>query len=261
LFRPHGRILLVQRGSWFLLLGRYIHWLPRLKSSAGTRCGLCWNTDEDYRNRRKATGVVTSLTFRTLSRRAQRRRDQNEAYKAFFQQAPLPQEIAQFRYGTALDSRFVGDPDFVKDMAGRLGLPPPRAELGEAQLAEDIRRTAEAVLAGFRRKCQEALAPKEARRWKEQANLEALRSMRRMPPLPMLRALVTSSVVNQGVATLRQAERFLGCRPGTLASGRRQRYAERCLRLFNESPQGVRAEPTAAVQPQSLGSGTSSTPS
>jgi REP element-mobilizing transposase RayT len=235
LFRQHGRVLLVQQEKWFLPLGRYIHWIPYLQSRPSDHAFCCWNTDTVYRNRQSIRCLVTSQTFRRLSRRSRRLRVQNQAYRTFFDQKPSRDDIELIKNGSPGDTRILGDSNFVSEVSRALGLPAPRRVIPWSSAEEDIQRVTLMLIDGFRALCDEHLSANKAREWKRLATLDNVRSKWRAPPLPMIRGLSASYVVPDGIATLRQAEHFFRCRPGTLSAGRRRRYQRRFQELFGRS--------------------------
>jgi hypothetical protein len=226
LFRPHAHLLLVQQGKSFLQLGRYIHWIPRLRSNDTARGRFTWNTDTFYRSRRSIRGLVTSPTFRALAKRSGVPRVQDDAYRAFFDQRPTPQDIQRFRRGSAEDPRIVGDPEFVREIARQLGLPLNPGAPRDLNSQEALRRTLQTLLEEFRVLCDKHLPEEQARRWQRVATLESVCSKSRTQPLPMIRGLGAAYALTQRIATLRQTEQFFRCRPGTLSAPRRQRYAQ-----------------------------------
>lgn len=88
----HAHVLLVQPGKWFLALGRWIHWLPQLKSADSS--GLYyWNTESFYRNRRTVRGLHTTAIFRMLTGGSRKLQTQERAYQKFFDQCPAACEV------------------------------------------------------------------------------------------------------------------------------------------------------------------------
>jgi hypothetical protein len=234
-FRPHAHLLLVQREKWFLPLGRYIHWIPQFRSPDSERSLCFWNTDDVYRNRQSIRGLVTSATFRALSRGSRQSRVQDQAYREFFSQKPSRDEVALFKAGSAEDARILGDRAFISDISQQLGLPARRRVIRWSNTEEDIRRATLALIGGLRGICDDSLPANKAREWMRLTTLENVCSKRRAQPLPMIRALGASYVVAHRIATVRQAERFYHCRPRTLSAGRRRRHEEKFRDKFNQS--------------------------
>jgi hypothetical protein len=235
LFRPHARLLLVQEERWLLPLGRFIHWIPRLRLASPERTTSYWNTDSDYRDRRRRVGLVTNLTFRRLSRRSPKPGVQEEAYRAFFDPGPTKEDIELFRRETAEDARILGDSMFVSETLRRVGLPARPEVLPASDVQEEIRRATLRLIGGFRVICNERLPARQARVWTRLTTLENVCSKWRVPPLPMIRGLSASYVVANRIASLGQAERLFCCRPKTLSAVRRRHYEQRFRDLFNQS--------------------------
>jgi hypothetical protein len=97
LFRPHAHVVLVQPGRWFLLLGRFIHSIPRLNTeSSKVHSGPQVNSDVHYRSRKRMRGLDTSLILRIVSHGSRQPDVQDEAYRLLFDQPPSATEITLF---------------------------------------------------------------------------------------------------------------------------------------------------------------------
>jgi hypothetical protein len=230
LFQPHVRFVLVQPGMWFLTLGRFIHWIPRVQLRVRDPTSLGWNTDSVYRNREKTRGLVTSLAFRSLSRRPRR---QDYAYRAFFDQRPGGDEIETIRTGSAQDSRILGDPAFVSGVSRQLGLSMSRRALDCPDVLDKIRRATLQLTANFKALCGERARTGTGKKWQHRATLENVCSASRAQPLPMLRGLSATYLIRNRIGTLRQIESFFNCRPGTLSARRRRHYEHEFEQLFD----------------------------
>lgn len=233
LFRPHAHVVLVQPGRWFLLLGRFIHWIPRLNGNGSKAdAGHQLSSDAHYRSRKRMRGLDTSLVLRIVSRGSRQPGMQDQAYRELFDQAPSETEIALFRRGSPQDSRILGDPGFIARTARELGVnlhPRTRGQPGpQAEIPLDMAR----VLECFRIVCNKHLSPTKAEKWTRVATLENACSKSRQPPLPMLRALAASHLVESGRFRLHQVESFFHCRPRTLSAGRRRAYQLKFEALF-----------------------------
>jgi hypothetical protein len=128
----------------------------------------------------------------------------------------------------------LGDSMFISDISRQLGLPVSRPVIRWSNTKDDIRRATLTLIGSFRLMCDESLPANRARAWKRLTTLENVCSKWRAQPLPMIRGLIASYVVAHRIATLRQAERFFHCRPGTLSAGRRRRYEAKFRGLFNQ---------------------------
>jgi hypothetical protein len=231
LFRPRAHMVLVQQEKWLLPLGRYIHWIPhlRLMDPAGEIWG---NSDAIYRRRRNVRGLVTSLTFRRLSRAARRPDAQASAYRDFFTQQPNARDIAIFERGSAADTRFLGDAAFISNILRQLGWLPGRSIIPKADSQNDIRGAVLTLIHNFPLLCAQRLPAKMARHWKRVTTLDNLCSRSRLRPLPMIRGLTASFIVVNRIATLRQVGHFFGCHAKTISAGRRRRHEEHFQHLF-----------------------------
>jgi hypothetical protein len=228
LFRPHGHLLRVQPETWIVSLGRFIHWLPRLRHSA-----TFWNTGALYRDRKRMFGLTTSVTFRAVSHGSRKPHVQDLAYGTFFDQPPTPSEIEHFRSGSPEDPRILGDSKFIARVHRELGLPASRRPKRHLDTQEDIQRTTAMLIEGFQRIWEENLPPAKAREWKNRMTLEHVCSKSRKQPLPMVRALSAAYLMAHQSARLANVERFFHCRPGTLSEKRRRHYQGRFQQLFN----------------------------
>jgi hypothetical protein len=233
LFRPHAHVLLVQPGRWFLHLGRFIHWLPRLNGEdSAVDGGPRLSSDGHYRSRKRMRGLDTSLILRIVSRGSRQPGVQGEAYRSLFDQPPSSTEITLFRKGSLQDSRIVGDATFVARTARefRFALHPrPTKQCG---LIEHLPSDLALILERFQIVCNQQLPPRTAKAWIRRSTVEGVCSKSRQPPLPMLRALAASHFVDSRRFTLAQVEAVFQCRPRTLSAGRRRAYQLKFEALF-----------------------------
>jgi hypothetical protein len=128
----------------------------------------------------------------------------------------------------------LGDDGFLShiwDLAGQR--PAQRRRMG-AQNDNLIRRTLVKAIRRFRRLCGSILPPRQASAWSSTLSVARVCAMSRKHPLPMLRALCVSYLLEQHLATRLQAARFFGCRPETLSAGRRRRHESSFRYLFSQ---------------------------
>jgi len=239
LFRPHAHVLILQPGRWFVLLGRFIHWVPRLRGPEPQAGNPQLNSDTYYRNHKRTRGLETSVILRMISHGSRNPRVQDEAYRAIFDQPPAANEIELFRRGSPADPRIVGDREFIARTFRELRViqhPRVRAQRGAPQ---EIPIVIMRMLERFSVLCNEHLLPATARRWMRVSTFDNIRSKSRRPPLPMLRALVASELVANGRFRLEQLESFFHCRPRTLSAGRRRAYQAKFEALFNRPYQAA----------------------
>jgi len=231
-FRPHAHVLLVQPNHWFVLLGRFVHWVPRLGASDSTVSGPRFNSDTYYRNHKRTRGLETSVILRMISGGSRNPRVQDEAYRVIFDQSPSANEIELFRKGSPIDPRTVGDKDFIARAFRDLGIPPRPRATGRSGHLEEIPSVISEMIERFQNLCNQQLSPDTAQRWIRVSTLENVCSKSRQPPLPMLRALAASHLVSDGQFRLGQLESFFHCRPRTLSAGRRRAYQRKFEALF-----------------------------
>jgi len=239
LFRPHAHVVLIQPGRSFVLLGRFIHWIPRMKGAGTETDGSRLNSDTHYRNHKRTRGLETSVILRMISRGSRNARVQDEAYRLIFDQAPTASEVELFRKGSPADPRIIGDRDFVVRTFRELGVtqhPRVRARRG---VPEEIPGVILRMLERLNIVFNPHLPTATGRRWIRVSTLDNVCSKSRQPPLPMLRALVVSHLVADGHFRLEQLENFFHCRPRTLSAGRRRAYQEKFEALFNHPYQAL----------------------
>jgi hypothetical protein len=233
LFRPHAHVLLVQPGRWFVLLGRFIHWVPRLRGPDSQVNGPQFNSDTYYRDHKPTRGLETSVILRMISSGSRNLHVQDWAYRVIFDQTPSASEVEVFRKGSPRDPRTVGDKDFIARAFRELGVPlHPRAR-GQPGDPGEIPSVILQMIERFRILCNRQLPPPTAERWIRVSTLDNIRSKSRHPPLPMLRALAASHLAVDGRFRLNQLESFFRCRPRTLSAGRRRAYQRKFEALFN----------------------------
>jgi hypothetical protein len=239
LFRPHAHVLLVQPGRWFALMGRFIHWVPRLRGP-DSPIGLSqFNSDPYYRNRERTRGLETSTILRMISCGSRNPRVQDEAYRVIFDEPPSANEIELFRRGSAADPRIVGDREFISRTFRKIGVTQhPRAR-DQSGSAEKIPSIILRMIGRFHVLCNEGLPPARAQRWVRVSTMEKVCSKSRQPPLPMLRALITSHLVANRRFRLKHVETVFHCRPRTLSAGRRRAYEAKFEALFGRPYQAA----------------------
>jgi len=249
LFRPHAHVVLIQPGRSFVLLGRFIHWIPRLAAADSQVNGSQFNSDTYYRNHKRTRGLETSVILRMISHGSRNPRVQDEAYRVIFDQPPAASEIELFRKGSPADPRMVGEREFIVRTFRELGAtqhPRVRAQRG---VPEEIPGVILRMLERFNVSFNSHLPPATARRWLRVSTLDNVCSKSRRPPLPMLRALVASQLVANGRFRLDQLESFFHCRPRTLSAGRRRAYQARFEALFNQPYQSLFQEAIVHLDP------------
>ena len=235
LFRPHAHILLVQPGPWLLLVGRCIHWIPAWMGLQRNETDVIVNTDTFYRSRKDIRGLCTRPIFHMVSGGSRDLNVQNCSYRKQFGRRPTIDEVELLRTGSRRDRRILGDPEFIAKVCRDLGLPPCPSSRYRLCAEEELRRLVAMVIEVFHEACGTGLAPMRARSWQTVTTLEAVCSRSRKQPLPMVRALCASLLVERHRVRPAQVEHLFFHRPRTLSAKRRLHYRVKFQRLFSRS--------------------------
>jgi hypothetical protein len=237
LFRPHHHELLIQHQKLLVPLAHFIHWIPRLEAPHEHPDGLWWSSDAIYRGSKKQDWVTTNVVLRMLTRGAYSRDIQAQAYRKLFDQAPSPGYGRKFRHGSVSDPRVLGDKEFVEDVSRKAG----RRSLNQIRRARgpegDIPGVVMQVIEQFNALCEQRLLRVQAAGWRRIVQFENLRSRSRKRPLPMVRALSVSYLIEHKIATPAQAARFFGCGPKSVSAQRRRFYKARFREFFGAGPE------------------------
>lgn len=237
LFRLHHRVLLFQHPRWLVPLVHYVHWIRRPDAPGENAGALWWSSDAVYRGLAKQGWLTTNVVLRMLGRGPYDRQSQEEAYRKLFDRAPEPGHARLFRRGSAQDPRLLGDARFMADVwrvaGGRSSRRTRRALDVEGEMPGLMVR----VIERFHALCDERLPQRRAGAWRRPVTYENLRSGLRKRPLPMLRALSVSYVVERKMATVTQAARFFLCSPRSVSALRRRFYAALFREWFDAKPE------------------------
>jgi hypothetical protein len=236
LFRLHHHLLLFQHRRWLIPLVRFIHEMYRLEAPADAEGDLWWSSDAAYRGSAKPGWVTTNVVLRMLVRGAYNRSAQENAYRALFDQARNPSHTRWFTRGSAEDPRILGDAEFVTEVWRLTGRGPPHRGGRLHPLDEDISPIVMQVIERFNTLCGERLPERRAGAWRRLVTYENARSGSRRRPLPMVRALCVSCLVDHEIATAAQAARFFGCSPRSVAATRRRFYGKLFCEWFGNAP-------------------------
>jgi hypothetical protein len=162
---------------------------------------------------------------------ARRREAQERAYRERFDKAPDPEHVWLFAHGSLEDPRMLGDKEFREEIwRTTRQLPPRRGRL--AAHGNAVRDAVLDVVRRFAAMCDKELTARQARAWKRTVTLEQLCSHSRKRPLPMIRAVGASYIINRKIATRAQIASFFGCRPETLSAHRRRHYVAQFRECF-----------------------------
>jgi hypothetical protein len=227
-FQSHPRILLLQHQVWLVRAAHVLHWACR-----SGRIGVTtyWSSDSAYRNHTRRDGIVTHALLHMLSRGSRDRETQDAAYRRTFDQPPSPQDIYAVEHGSPEDSRILGHPGFVEDVWRTAKYRISHRQKAVQSTEEAMQRTVTATLESFLAVCDQKMPARRAALYREISTVENLRSHSRRSPLPLIRALTASHVIDQALATQTQVAEFFGCHPKTLSLQRRQHFQSLWERL------------------------------
>jgi len=237
LFRWHYHVLLFQHQQWLVPLTHFIHWIRRLQAPDDHQRGLWWSSDAVYRGNKKQDWVTTNVVLRMLTRGAYSRQIQEEAYRKLLDQAPASSHARLFKRGSAKDPRLLGDAQFIADIWRQTGRRSPDRTRRARDLEGDIPGVVMQVIEQFNALCDQRLTRDQASAWKRIVINDNLRSRLRKRPLPMVRALSVSYLIEHKIATPTQAARFFGCGPRPVSAQRRRFYEARFRECFGASPE------------------------
>jgi REP element-mobilizing transposase RayT len=235
LFRAHPHVLLIDHQVWLVPLAHVIHWIPHLRSSKSGAVD-CWcSSDLAYRSRKRWGGLTKDVVLHLVSDGARRRSVQDEAYRKRFDKPPDAELLRLFEQGAPEDPRMLGDSKFMRGVWEATSQRAPR-QGGRARRANgDIRPAVATVVERFRVLCDEALSERQASAWKRVVTMDHLCSQSRKQPLPMIRAISASHVIERHIGTRAETARFFGCRPENLSAHRRRHQELRFSALFHQS--------------------------
>lgn len=229
LFRSHYHELLIQHQRWLVPLVHHIHWIRRLEAADASPNGLWWSSDAAYRGATKQNWVTTNVVLRMLTRGAYNRQVQEEAYREVFDEVPKPGHADLFRRGSAEDPRILGDSQFITEVLRLTGRRHPSRSRRARHLEGDVPGVVMQAIEQFNALCDARLPRHQAGAWRRLVTFENVRSKSRKRPLPMVRALIVSYLIEHGITRATQAARFFGCNPRSVSVGRRRAY-ERAFR-------------------------------
>ena len=237
LFRLHYWALLFEHPRWLVPLVRHVHGIGRLEGAGEGRPELGWSSDAVYRGDEKRAWVTTNVVLRMLVRGTYDRRRQEEAYRRLFDRPPEPDESFPFTRAGRMDSRILGDAEFVAAIWNRSGRRAPGRTRDARQLEAAMAEVAKQVIGWFLALGDVRLPSHRAAAWRRLVTCDNVRSKSRARPLPMVRALIASSLIEQGIATPAQAARCLNCGTTPVSAHRRSFYAGMCRDVLGVDPQ------------------------
>ena len=242
LFRLHHPVFLFEHPRWLVRLVHHLHWMPRRDAASDEPSALWWSSDTVYRGIEKRDWVTTNVVLRMLASGAYDRRRQEQAYRALFDRPPDTSESFPFRQARKMDARILGDAEFVAAVSkGSFRRGASREGQGddlEAAMSDAVGQLIERFLA----LCDARLPARRAAAWRRLVTSGNVRSGSRKRPLPMVRALSASQLIEREIATAGQAARFLRCGAAPVSARRRSFYAKMFRELFGADP-GVLLSP------------------
>ena len=233
LFRLHYRALLFEHSRWLVGLVHHVHWMSRRGVVGAERPGLWWSSDAVYRGSEKRGWVTTNVVLRMLTRGAYDRPSQEEAYRRLLDRPHAPDEFFPFRQARKIDSRILGEPEFIAAMGNRsVRQASGRTRRDAGELEAGLSEVVKQVIDRFLALCDARFPKRRATAWRRLVSYDNVRSASRRRPLPMVRALSASCLIEQKIATASQAARFLGCGSSPVSVRRRHFYEEMFRHLF-----------------------------
>jgi hypothetical protein len=236
LFRLHHHLLLFQHRRWLVPLVRFIHGVRGLERPADAPGDLWWSSDSVYRGSARLGWVTTNVVLRMLGHGTYDRLAQENAYRELFDQTPDPSHSRLFTRGSAQDPRLLGDAQFISEVWRVTGRRSPVRARPSRRHEGDIPGAVRQVIERFNVLCGERLLHRQIGSWRELVTYESLRSRSRRRPLPMLRALTVTCLVEHDIATAAQAARFFACGPRSVSAPRRRFYGLLFGELFRAAP-------------------------
>jgi hypothetical protein len=237
LFRLHHHVLLFQHQRWLVPLVHFIHWIRRLESPDDYAGGLWWSSDAVYRGSTRQDWLTTNVVLRMMARGIYSRQVQDRVYRSLFDQMPAAAHARLFRQGSPEDPRLLGDAQFIADIWRRTGGRSSGRTRRVRDLEGDIPGVVMRSIGQFNALCDERLSPRQTRAWRRLVTYDNLRSRSRKRPLPMLRALNASYLIEQGIARLMHVARFFGCSPRSVSARRRKFYEALFRKWFGATPE------------------------
>jgi hypothetical protein len=235
LFRLHYHALLIDHRQWLVPLVHHIHWIRRLESPDERPGGFWWSSDAVYRGVAKEDWVTTNVVLRMLSRGAYNREAQEEAYRKLFDRPPEPSHAGLFRRGSAQDPRILADSEFIEDVWRRTGRTARARRMRHRD--DDIRGVVAQVIDRFNALSDARLPRHQASSWRRVVTYENVLSKSRKRPLPMVRALSMSYLIEHKIARPTQVAHFFGRGPRPVSARRRSFYAALFREYFDAKPE------------------------
>ena len=186
--------------------------------------------------------MTTNVVLRMLVPGAHSRDVQGDAYREFFGRAPT--HVRAFKRGSIEDPRILGDPQFVEDTWRITGRPSPDRARRARRLEGNIPGVVARVIEQFNALCDKQLPARQAAAGRRIVTYENVRSRSRRRPLPMVRALSVSYLIEHKIATPSQAARFFSCGPRPVSAGRRRFYALLFRKWFGGAPKMLLCPPS-----------------
>lgn len=237
LFRRHHHVLLFQHQRWLVPLVHHIHWIRRMQPPKHGPDRCWWSSDPVYLGIERREWLTTNVALRMLVRGAYSRQAQLSAYRTLLDRPPHHRHANLFERGCPEDPRLLGDPDFVQRVWRITGRQSPerspRLRPVEGAIPDIVRQ----IVERFNGLCDQRLSHRQSAVWKRVVTYENVRSTSRRRPLPMVRALIVSHLIERAIATRTQAAQFIGCGLGSVSAHRRHLYTLLFRDCFGAMPE------------------------
>ncbi len=142
-----------------------------------------------------------------------------------------------FKQGSPEDPRLLGDASFIADVRRLTGERSSGRTSRERGPEVDIPPVMMRSIEQFHALCDVRLPPRHARAWRRLVTYDNLRSRSRRRPLPMLRALIVSYLIEHDIARLQRAARFFNCSSRSVSARRRRFYGVLFREWFGATPE------------------------
>jgi hypothetical protein len=233
LFRLHYQAFVFEHPRWLVRLMHDVHWRSRRERAADESPGLRWSSDAVYRGIERRHWVTTNVVLRMLAHGAYDRRKQEQAYSALMDRPPEAGESFPFRRARGTDSRILGDADFIDEIWKRVGRSASARRRGAGELDAAMSDIAARVIDRFLAQCDARLSGPVVAAWRRLVTLDNVRSGSRKRPLPMVRALCASCLIERRMAKAQDVARFLRCGAAPVSARRRRFYARLVQELLD----------------------------
>jgi hypothetical protein len=239
LFRSHYHVLLFQHQRWLVRLAHYVHSIPRLDATDRNAPRIWWSSDAVYRGTERRNWVTTGVILRMLTHGVRDDRLQQEAYRKLFDRSPELHDVLLLRRGSEMDSRILGDAEFIATIWKLTGRRSPTRPRQERRLEGGMSGAVTQLIEQFIALNQSRMPKHEFEALRRLVTCDNLRSGSRKRPLPMVRGLCAYCLVERKIATAMEVARFFGCGSTPVSARRRGFYARMFRDSFGAEPEAL----------------------